>query len=277
MVDYGKISVIMSVRNCEQYLSQAIDSIINQTYENWEFVICNDCSTDGTFKICQEYAEKYPEKFILLENDTNRKLAYSLNRCLEKATGKFVARMDGDDLSHPERFEKQVTYLVEHPEVDLVSCAFKIFNEKGESHIFYMAEHPDKYSLYKSVPFGHGMLMTYKRVYDELNGYTVAKRTERGQDYDLWFRFFHRGFTGVNLQEALYEYRENDAAIKRRSFKVRWQTYQTTKMGYKLLNYPMSWRIWAFVSVVVKSLTPFWVQKLIRKRQAKKEKKSNHT
>lgn len=270
MEDYGKVSVIMSVYNCEDTICEAIDSILAQTYENWEFVICNDCATDRTFEICREYAAKYPDKFVLVENDTNRKLAYSLNHCLENATGKYVARMDGDDRSHPDRFEKQVRYLVEHPEVDLVGCAAQRFDDNGLNDVFYMEEHPDKYSLYHKVPFGHGMLLTYKRVYDELGGYTVAKRTERGQDYDLWFRFFYKGFRGDNLQEALYDVREDGNAIKRRTFKVRWRTYQTTRMGYKLLNYPISWRIEAFLSVLVKSLTPFWAQKLLRKLQAKK-------
>lgn len=269
MEDYGLISVIMSVYNCADTLRDAIDSILAQTYTNWEFVICNDCSTDNTFAICQSYAKKYPDKFVLVQNDVNRKLAYSLNHCLEHASGKFVARMDGDDRSHPDRFEKQVKYLIEHPEIDLVGCAAQRFNENGLNDIYYMDEHPDRYSLYRKVPFGHAMIMTYKRVYDALDGYVVAKRTERGQDYDLWFRFFHKGFQGANLQEALYDVREDDNAIRRRTFKVRWRTYQTTRMGYKLLNYPIRWRILAFLSVVAKSMTPFWVQKLIRKLQAK--------
>ncbi len=269
MEDYGLISVIMSVRNCAQYLHEAIDSILAQTYTHWEFVICDDCSTDNTFAICQDYAAQYPGKFVLVQNDTNRKLAYSLNHCLQYASGKFIARMDGDDLSHPERFEKQVKYLVEHPEIDLVSCAFQRFHDNGFFDIYYMKEHPTKYDMRKRLPFGHGMLMTYKRVYEALDGYTVAKRTERGQDYDLFFRFFAMGFSGANLQEPLYYYREGDDAIKRRTFKVRWQTYQTTKMGYRLLHYPLSWRIQALISVIIKSLTPFWVQKQIRKLQAK--------
>lgn len=272
MTDHGKVSVIMSVYNCADNLPEAIDSILAQTYDNWEFIICNDYSKDNSFEICRDYAARYPGKFILIENDINRKLAFSLNHCLRYATGRFVARMDGDDISYPERFEKQVNYLVEHPEIDLVSCACRYFNDRGETHSLYMDEHPDKYSLYRKVPFGHAMLMTYKSVYDALGGYTVAKRTERGQDYDLWFRFFDKGFQGANLQEVLYDYRENDAAIRRRSFKVRWQTYQTTRMGYKLLNYPISWRIKAFLSVIVKSLTPIWVQKSFRKYQAKQEK-----
>lgn len=271
MQDHGKISVIMSVYNCEDTLKEAIDSILAQTYENWELVICNDCSTDGTFKICKEYAAKYPGKFVLVENDTNRKLAYSLNHCLSVASGRFVARMDGDDRSHPQRFEKQVQYLVEHPEVDLVGCAMQRFSDEGLADIYHFAQYPDKYSMRKGPPFGHGMLMTYKRVYDELDGYVVLPRTERGQDYDLFFRFFHKGFKGVNLPEALYDVREDMNAIRRRTFKVRWSTYQTTRIGYRLLNYPISWRIYAFISVVVKSLTPFWAQKMLRNYQARKK------
>ncbi len=269
MEDYGLISVIMSVYNCADTLCEAIDSILAQTYTNWEFVICDDCSTDNTFEICQAYAKKYPDKFVLVQNDVNRKLAYSLNHCLEHASGKFVARMDGDDRSHPDRFEKQVKYLMEHPDMDLVGCAAQKFNENGLHDIYYMEEHPNRYSLYRKLPFGHAMIMTYKRVYDALDGYVVAKRTERGQDYDLWFRFFYKGFQGANLQEALYDVREDDNAIRRRTFKVRWSTYQTTRIGYKLLNYPIRWRIFAFLSALVKSLTPFWAQKLIRKLQAK--------
>ena len=269
MKDYGKVSVIMSVYNCENTISEAIESILAQTYENWEFIICNDCSTDNTFEICKSYAARCPEKFVLIENDRNRKLAYSLNHCLKNATGVYVARMDGDDRSHPDRFEKQVKYLVDHADVDLVGCAAQRFDENGLHDIYRLEEHPNKFSLYHKVPFGHAMIMTYKRVYDALDGYVVAKRTERGQDYDLWFRFFYAGFKGDNMQEALYDVREDENAIRRRTFKVRWRTYQTTRIGYKLLNYPISWRINAFISVVIKSMTPFWVQKLLRRQQAK--------
>ena len=206
---------------------------------------------------------------MLIENSSNRKLAYSLNRCLEKANGKFVARMDGDDRSHPDRFEKQVQYLVDHPDVDLVGSAAQRFDENGLHDVFRLEEHPNKYSLHHKLPFGHAMILTYKRVYDALGGYVVAKRTERGQDYVLWFRFFNEGFCGDNLQEVLYDVREDANAISRRTFKVRWRTYQTTRMGYKLLNYPTSWKIDAFFSVLAKSLTPFWVQRLHRKHQAK--------
>ena len=106
-----KISIIMSVYNCEETIRESIDSILAQTYTEWEFVICNDCSTDGTQEILDDYKQRFPERFILIRNQTNMRLAYSLNQCLQYVTGYFVARMDGDDYCAPDRFEKQIRFL----------------------------------------------------------------------------------------------------------------------------------------------------------------------
>ena len=114
--------------------------------------------------------------------------------------------------------------------------------------------------------------MTYKRVYEVLNGYTVAERTERGQDYDLWFRFFYAGFHGDNLQEALYLVREDEAAIRRRTFKVRWNAFKTTRFGYKLLGYPKRWLIRPAIAMVVKSLIPAKMMLLYREWQGRKQR-----
>ena len=251
-----KISVIMSVYNAEDTLRESIDSILTQTYADWEFVICNDASTDGTQKILDEYADNYPEKFILIKNDENKYLAYSLNRCLEIATGYYIARMDADDISDKNRFEKQVRYLQNHSDVDLVGSAMQRFNENGLGVVDAKPEHPDKYSLRYVIPFNHATIMTYKRVYDTLNGYTVSDRTIRGQDYDLWFRFYYEGFRGDNISEPLYYVREDKNAFKRRTFKVRWNGFKTTCIGYKLLGFPKRWLIKPAVRTLVKSLSP---------------------
>ena len=102
--------------------------------------------------------------------------------------------------------------------------------------------------------------MTYKYVYEFLNGYTVSERTRRAQDYDLWFRFFAEGYTGDNIHEALYLVREDEAAIKRRTFKVYWNTYKTTRMGFRLLGYPKSWLVKAFFVTLIKGVTPNSIQ-----------------
>ena len=92
-----KISVIMGIYNCANTISGSIESIINQTYEDWELIMCDDGSIDTTFDVAKEYQKKYPQKIILLKNKRNRGLNYTLNKCLEIAKGEYIARMDGDD------------------------------------------------------------------------------------------------------------------------------------------------------------------------------------
>ena len=104
------VSVIMGIYNCEKTLSDAIDSIINQTYSDWELIMCDDGSTDNTYQIATKYSEK-DNRITVIKNDTNSGLAFSLNHCLKYAKGEYVARMDADDISLPNRFEKQVAFL----------------------------------------------------------------------------------------------------------------------------------------------------------------------
>ena len=115
--------------------------------------------------------------------------------------------------------------------------------------------------------------MTYKWVYDELGGYTVARRTRRGQDYDLWFRFFAKGFKGANIQEALYLVREDVNAIKRRSFINRWVTFPTIVYGYNLLGFPKVLILQDFCIRLAKSLVPLWIVEKYRNYQKNKSLK----
>ena len=172
-----KISVIMAVFNCANTLREAIDSILAQTYTNWEFVICNDCSTDGTQAILDSYKEKYPERFILLRNEQNMKLPFSLNECLKHTSGPLIARMDGDDVSEPTRFEEQVQILLTHPEYQLIGTCARRFDASGLHDIVMLPEHPDRNTLKRDEPFLHATIMLYKSIYDQLGGYTVSKRT----------------------------------------------------------------------------------------------------
>lgn len=267
------ISIIMAVYNCSSTVEEAIDSILNQTYTNWEFIICDDCSTDNTLEIVREYEKKYPDKFKVIQNETNSKLSYSLNHCLKYADGEFIARMDGDDISVPERFETQVKYLREHPDVDLCSTLVQRFDENGLADIIVKPEFPDRYTQRNHVAFNHATIMTYKYVYEKCGGYTVSKRTVRAQDFDLWFRFFYHDFKGVNLQKPLYLMREDLNAVKRRTFKVRFNAYRTKMLGFKLLGYPWYWRIKPTFVLLIKVLTPTRVAYKHRQNQAAKSRK----
>lgn len=246
----GQISVIMAVYNCQDTVRQAIDSILEQTYTNWQFIICDDCSTDGTLEIVQEYSEVHPGKFLVIRNERNSRLAYSLNHCLEFAEGEYCARMDGDDYVAPERFEKQVAYLQSHPEAQLVGTWMQTFSDKGLGRVVRYKEFPEKIDLRRGPCFAHATIMTYTYVYKELGGYTVSARTARTQDYDLWFRFFSHGFRGANLQEPLYYVREDDKAFMRRKPQLYLWAVITRAKGFYSVNMPLRYYPWVISPLV---------------------------
>lgn len=236
------VSVIMGIYNTESKLADSIESILQQTYSDWELIMCDDGSTDRTYEIAKKYSDKY-ENIYLLKNNKNMGLAYSLNKCLKYASGKYIARSDADDINLPNRFKVQVEFLEKNPQYQLVGCSAIIINEKGIRGIRKLNEVPDKKILITSVPFIHPTVMVRKEVYDILNGYTVTSRTRRGQDLDLWFRFFAKGFNGYNIPIPLYKYNESLNDYKKRNLKIRLSEITTRYFGYKLLGFPKYYNI----------------------------------
>lgn len=267
----GQISVIMAVYNCGELVRTSIESILAQTYTNWKMIICNDCSTDNTVGIINEYAEKYPDKFLIIHNNKNLRLAASLNHCLEYSDGEFCARMDGDDYVAPDRFEKQVNYLRKHPEIDLVGTFMQTFDDNGNlGRIIPYQEFPKKEILRFGPCFAHASIMTYTKVYNEVEGYTVSQRTMRSQDYDLWFRFFAKGFKGANIQEPLYFFREDANAFLRRKPRLYLWAVVTRFKGFKLLKYPLKYYIYVLSPII--ALFRNEMRKLRAKTTLNKEK-----
>lgn len=165
-----KVSIIMACYNCEKTVNKAIDSILAQTYSNWVMICCDDGSTDDTLKILNGYKAKYPEKFVVIQNPGNKKLPYSLNHCLDNVHTEYVARMDADDWSKPERLEVQVAYLKEHPECDLVGTGIEVNDGTKKIASIIKTAHPTKETMLRQNAFSHATIMTYKRVYDALEG-----------------------------------------------------------------------------------------------------------
>ena len=255
--DTPRVSVIMGIYNCGKTLESAVESILRQTYTNWELILCDDGSSDNTYELAGKYAEQYPEKIILLHNERNRKLSYTLNRCLEKASGELIARMDGDDISRPERLGKQVQYLLGHPDVDLVGTQMLRFDEAGHTGILKAPLHPEPKMLCGGTPIHHATILTYRSVYDTLGGYTDTETVEGVEDVDLWFRFFEQGFTAATLDEALYEVRMDQKALKRRTLRRRLRSIRTRAAGYKRLGFPKRWLIRPACLLLAKGLVPY--------------------
>ena len=148
----AKVSIIMGIYNCAATLPEAIDSILAQTFSDWQLVLCDDGSKDSTYTVAESYQEKFPNKIVLLQNERNMGLNHTLNRCLQIANGEYVARMDGDDISLPTRLEKEARFLDAHPEYAIVSTPMFFFDENGDWGRSYAIEKPTKLDFIKHSP-----------------------------------------------------------------------------------------------------------------------------
>ena len=214
------ISLAVATYNGERYITEQLESLRKQTVPFDEVIICDDGSSDGTLEILNRYKQDYPGKFCIIENDRNRKLPYSLNHCLKYVKTDYVARMDGDDWSTPDRFEKQVAFLKAHPEYDLVGTGVVFHDGEKKIASFIKTPEPTKETMLRDNAFSHATIMTYKRVYDALGGYSLEPTVERVEDVDLWCRFLAAGFRGYNLSDELYVILEDVNAAKRRTFRA---------------------------------------------------------
>lgn len=234
-----KISIIMGIYNCEPTLDEAIQSIMAQTYANWEFIICDDGSSDGSLAVAKRYERDNPGKFVVISNEKNMGLNFTLNHCLQHVSGDYIARMDGDDISVPERFEKQVNFLNSHPEYAIVSTPMILFDETGEWGQTNVIEKPEiKDFVHRTPFFCHAACMVRREAYEAVDGYTVDPRLLRFEDCNLWFKMYGKGFRGYNLSEPLYKMRDDSNAIARRKFLTRMRGVYVKFDGYRIVNMP---------------------------------------
>ena len=197
------VSVIMPIYNCISYIAQAIDSILNQTFTDFELIIIDDCSTDGTAGVVDGYTDKRIN-FITKPKKTG--LVASLNTGLSLAKGQYIARMDGDDISAPERLQKQVDFLVQHRDVMLCGTAYELLNAR--QIVSYPAGHDDiKLALLEYCPLGHPTVMICN---DFLQDHNLRYNPdfEAAEDYELWTRLIWLG-KAANMPDVLLTYRDH--------------------------------------------------------------------
>lgn len=263
-----RISILMGIYNCEETLSEAIESILNQTYSGWKLIMCDDGSTDRTCEIAERYCEKYPNQIILLKNEVNKGLNYTLNHCLKYADTEYVARMDGDDISLPTRLEKEISFLDQHPEYAIVSCPMIYFDENGEWGQGKTFGEPKIESIAKSTPFCHAPCMVRREAYLAVNGYTVDKRLLRMEDYHLWIKMFYNGYRGYNLNEPLYKMRDDRNATKRRAYKYRINEAYVRYIAVKMLKLSKRNYIYIIRPLIV-GLLPLKIYEYLHKKNLK--------
>lgn len=247
-----RVSIIMGIYNCVDTLAEAVDSILAQTYTDWELIMCDDASTDNgqTLALAHNY-EARDQRIIVITNSQNLGLAATLNHCLKHASGEFIARMDGDDISLPTRIEEEVAFLDEHPEYALVSCAMINFDENGDWGIQRNIEKPEKRDFIYGTPFWHAPVLMRHTVLTDVGNYTVAPWLRRGQDYYLWHKFYVAGHKGYNMQKPLYKMRDDKNATKRRTFMGRVNSMKAQYFVFNNLGIPKRyyWRILRHLAV----------------------------
>lgn len=239
-----QVSVIMGVYNQQnkEILYGAVNSILKQTLEDFEFIIYDDGSVESVANDIRNLA-LLDERIVIIGKEENHGLAFSLNECIKNAKGKYIARMDADDISLPTRLEIQVEFLEKHQEFMWCGTNAAVFDEMGIWGERKMPELPVREDYLKYSPYIHPSVMYRAEIFETMDGYKVSSETLRCEDYEMFMRFQQAGYKGYNIQERLLLYRENAASYERRQFafrvnemKVRFRNFK--KMG---LLFPMGW------------------------------------
>ena len=205
-----KVTVLMSVYNNETTVAAAIDSILNQTFTDFEFIVIDDCSTDNSLNVIKNFSDK---RIRLIENRSNIGLTKSLNKGLDAAAGIYIARMDSDDISEIFRLEKQVVFMEENKDFILIGSSYRIINKGREiiREVLYNSS-PEKiyYDLLFQNMFAHASVIFRLDKARELGGYNENYRF--AQDYDFWCRLASRGKIWV-IPDILISWTQDDRNI----------------------------------------------------------------
>ena len=221
---YPTVSILMPVYKTSQYLREAMDSVLSQTFTDFELIVLNDCSPDNAEEILDEYKDPRIVRYLGKENVG---LANVLNVGMQMARGKYIARMDSDDLSMPNRLEVQVDYLERHPDIDLCSCGMTLFGAKDGKWVRESDPDMVRISTLFFSPILHASSVWRKEAFDK-KGLRFEQEMVPAEDYDLWCRALSGGLRMVNIPDCLYLYRihpnqatENTARTSRKEVEVR--------------------------------------------------------
>ena len=263
------ISVIMGIYNQKdrEALEQAIHSILAQTYKEFEFLIYDDGSDKETAQVLEALIkEKKDSRIQLLRGKTNQGLAHALNECIAVAEGEYIARMDGDDVSAPERFQKQKEFLEHHLEYACVGCSTTLCDENGIWGHRKMPEKPESKEFLKYSPYVHPSVMFRRSVLKEAGGYLEANETRRCEDYELFMRLYCMGFYGYNIEEELFFYRENRHDYDKRTLTQRIAEIKIRYRGFKAMKILNSKTIIYVIKPMAMLLIPKKVRNAIRRK-----------
>lgn len=214
------ISAVMGVRyrrSSPEPLLLAVESILRQTHSELELIICERDSTEQARAALREISAR-DDRVIVLDGSAARSFSEQLNICLKAARGKWIARMDDDDFSHPQRFEKQLAFLREHDDIAFVGCNCELVQDGNIIGVQKFPEYPEQRDFLFNQPFIHPSVMFRREALDAVSGYSELKRCNRCEDFDLFMRLYLKGYRGANLQTPYFTYTLPANGVTTRNF-----------------------------------------------------------
>ena len=264
------VSVIMSVYNSDNYkqLYDSVNSILNQTYQDFEFIICDDGSSNNKTQMYLQKISKIDSSIKIIGYNQNKGLAYSRNQCIKLAQGKYIAFQDDDDISEQDRLKEELTFLDNNPQYSFVGSKAGVFDENGIWGEYKVPEKPTKKDFLWNSPFANPTMMFKADVLNIIGGFRVSEETRRAEDYDLFFRLYASGYKGYNIQKKLLNYRieiEKERNKKYRSIKDRIDEAKVRYKGFKNLHLGITAMPYVIKPIII-GLIPHKILYKIRKR-----------
>lgn len=259
-----QVSIILSVHNGESTLENCLKSIVRQTYKNYELIVINDASTDNTQKILETWfsslyeGEVAPKAGGMWNNPTNLGLTKSLNIGTNQATGKYIARIDADDMWHPEKLAKQMSFLHDNPKIGLLGTFYK----NNDKTIILPTSDPDiKKYIWRRNPFGHSCVVIKKDLLEKTEGYD--EKLKYAQDRDLWFRLMpYTKF--ANLPEVLVNREVSHISNDKQNIQMR--TNITMIKKYAKLYHASPTAYLGLIEPYLVLNTPYWIRDIKRQQ-----------
>lgn len=261
------VDVVMPVYNAAPYLKQSIESILDQTFADFQFIIIDDGSTDGSWEILESYAQE-DERIILLRNQKNSGICLSLNTAIAKGRWTYIVRMDADDISYPDRIHRQVAFMEQHTDVGVCGCDMRCIDEKG--NVLFAKRYPSidkdiREKLFFFNPISHSWAIIRRDVFDKTPWYDDTYIL--AEDLELRFAIWtHAHF--ANIPQTLLDYRiyaNNSTYSKFR--KMITQAIKTRRHAIKKYGYTpsMLWLLAMCLSFVMQFVPPYLVHALFYK------------
>ncbi len=267
------VSVLMPVFNSEKYLDFAIESILSQTFKDFEFIIIDDGSVDSSWKIVREYAKR-DSRIKPLRNKCNLRTTLTLNKGLKRAEGKYIVRMDADDWSYPDRIEKQFRFMEGHPEIGVSGGVIEICDERLNvlnKRGYPLTDKKVREKIFRYSPFAHPATIWKGEVLKKVGGYN--ENLPLSQDYELYFRVGKVAKFG-NLNKILLKLRtHNDSSsILKGKFQEQYTIYSRIK-AFLELGYDMTFedKLYTFIQmmsmVIIPAKMKFWLFNFLRRKR----------